>query len=127
MVSKNGSKKKKRKLEHGRDDPPTPPLPRQPPPIVPRRTLPPRNPNAPLVGGSLQSSPVSSAENNHKQQHSFNALFSLEKEQENKQQIPSKNRAAGEKESSMIISPLQNSTQEPLISSPSVIPKTANT
>ncbi|CAF1527560.1 unnamed protein product, partial [Rotaria sordida] len=53
----------KRKLGHRRDDPPTPPSPRQPPPIIPRKTLPPRNPNIPLVGGSLHASPIS--KNNH--------------------------------------------------------------
>ncbi|CAF3363065.1 unnamed protein product [Rotaria sp. Silwood2] len=46
----------KRKLGHRRDDPPTPPSPRQPPPIIPRKTLPPRNPNIPKDVNILHSS-----------------------------------------------------------------------
>ncbi|CAF4270305.1 unnamed protein product [Rotaria sp. Silwood2] len=68
----------KRKLGHRRDDPPTPPSPRQPPPppIIPRKTLPPRNPSIPLVRRSLCSSPRVDTINDHKQrQYSFNALL----------------------------------------------------
>ncbi|CAF3205117.1 unnamed protein product, partial [Rotaria sp. Silwood2] len=77
----------KRKLGHRRDDPPTSPSPRQPPPIIPRKTLPPRDPNALLIGGSLRSSPISNTENNHKKQHLFNSLLPLERKKENEQQI----------------------------------------
>jgi hypothetical protein len=117
----------KRKLGHRRDDPPTPPSPRQPPPVIPRRTLPPRDPNIPLVGGSLRSSPISS--NNHKQ-HSFNSLLPLEKENQTKEQehIQTSNKIVVPlNEPSMIISPIRSSTPEPLIRSPSVIPKTVIT
>ncbi|CAF3431271.1 unnamed protein product [Rotaria sp. Silwood2] len=64
----------KRKIGHRRDDPPTPPSPRQPlpPPIIPRRTLPSRDPDQPLTGGSLRISPTVENNNNHKQQRSFN-------------------------------------------------------
>ncbi|CAF2072617.1 unnamed protein product [Rotaria magnacalcarata] len=71
----------KRKLGHRRDDPPTPPSPRHPPPIIPRRALPPRDPNQPLKGGSLQPSPeIENENNNHKKQHSFNVLIPIAKE-----------------------------------------------
>ncbi|CAF4885878.1 unnamed protein product, partial [Rotaria sp. Silwood1] len=44
----------KRKLGQRYDNPPTPPSPRPPPPpIIPRKTLPLRDPNLPLIGGSL--------------------------------------------------------------------------
>ncbi|CAF5220570.1 unnamed protein product, partial [Rotaria magnacalcarata] len=48
---------RKRKLGQRRDDLPTPPCPRQSPPIVPRGILPQRDINAPLRGGSLNTSP----------------------------------------------------------------------
>ncbi|CAF4317235.1 unnamed protein product, partial [Rotaria sordida] len=79
----------KRKLGHRRDDPPTPPSPRQPPPIIPRKTLPPRNSNIPLVGGSLQTSPILiDIENtiSRKQQHSFNSLLPLEQQKDQNEQ-----------------------------------------
>ncbi|CAF3695900.1 unnamed protein product [Rotaria sp. Silwood1] len=113
----------KRKLGHRRDDPPTPPSPRQPPPIIPRKTLPPRNPNVPLAGGSLQTSPISNTENNHKKQHSFNSLLPLERKKENEQQIRLPDEIRIAKELSIMISPIQSSTPEPIIRSPSVIPK----
>ncbi|CAF2868607.1 unnamed protein product [Rotaria sp. Silwood2] len=104
----------KRKLGHRRDDPPTPPSPRQPPPIIPRKTLPPRNHNIPLVVRSLCSSPVSDTKNNQKQQgqYSFNALIPHERSNVTEQHhiqtpnvvVPLVN------EPSMIISPLQSST-----------------
>ncbi|CAF4876354.1 unnamed protein product, partial [Rotaria sp. Silwood1] len=115
----------KRKLGHRRDDPPTPPSPRQqPPPIIPRKTLPPRNPSAPLIGGSLRASPISNEiTKDQKQQHSFHALFPIEKQKQGEQQqqhirtpniiLPPTN------EQSMTISPLLSSTPEPMIRSPS--------
>ncbi|CAF1544035.1 unnamed protein product, partial [Rotaria sp. Silwood1] len=119
----------KRKLGHRRDDPPTPPSPRQPPPVIPRKTLPPRDNNAPLIGGSLQTSPFLNDKKTNNKEHSFNSLLPLEKQNENENehqeiQAPIANVA---RESSMIISPLQSSTPEPLIRSPSVIPKNAIT
>ncbi|CAF2014066.1 unnamed protein product [Rotaria magnacalcarata] len=58
----------KRKLGHRQDDPPTPPSSRlPPPPINPRKTLLPRNHNAPLVGESLPPSPINDAINYQKQ------------------------------------------------------------
>ncbi|CAF1388147.1 unnamed protein product, partial [Rotaria sordida] len=119
----------KRKLGHRRDDPPTPPSPRQPPPIIPRKTLPPRNPNISLVGGSLQTSPITIDTENkisRKQQHSFNSLLPLEqhKNQNEQQIIKTPNIIALlENEPSMIISPIRNSTPERIIRTPSVIPK----
>ena len=101
----------KRKIGHRRDDPPTPPSPRQPPPVVPRRTLPPRDPNQPLVGGSFHQPP--NVENTHNQQRSFNAQLPIEKQNKSPIRIPS----------TMIISPIQSSTPEPLVKSPSVVPK----
>jgi hypothetical protein len=106
----------KRKIGHRRDDPPTPPSPRQPPPVIPRRTLPPRDPNQPLVGGSLHQSP--NVENTHKQQRSFNVL--LPNEKQNKSQIRVR---VTTNDPSMIISPIQSSTPEPIAKSPSAIPK----
>ncbi|CAF1555913.1 unnamed protein product, partial [Rotaria sp. Silwood1] len=99
----------KRKLGHRRDDPPTPPSPRQPPPIIPRKTLPPRNPNIPLVGGSVQTSPISidiENKSSHKQQHSFNVLLPLgQKNQKEQQKIQTPNVSVlPENEPSMIIS-----------------------
>ncbi|CAF4324798.1 unnamed protein product [Rotaria sp. Silwood2] len=122
----------KRKLGHRRDDPPTPPSPRQPPPVIPRKTLPPRNNNVPLTGGSLQSSPVfkdKKTNSKEQQQHSFNALIPLEKQKknENEHQEIQAHIAHVARDSSMIISPLQNSTPEVIIRSPSVIPKNAIT
>ncbi|CAF3908813.1 unnamed protein product [Rotaria sp. Silwood1] len=123
----------KRKLGHRRDDPPTPPSPRQPPPIIPRKILPPRNPNIPLVGGSLQTSPISiDIENkiSRKQQHSFNSLLPIEqqKNQNEQQTIKTPNIVVlPESEPSMIISPIRSSTPEPIIKSPSVIPKNSVT
>ncbi|CAF1341632.1 unnamed protein product [Rotaria sordida] len=118
----------KRKLGHRRDDPPTPPSPRQPPPIIPRKTLPPRNPNIPLARRSLCSSPLSDTINNHRQgQYSFNALLPLERsniEEQQRQHIQTPIIVAPlVNVPSMIISPLQSSTPEVLIKSPSVIPK----
>ena len=118
----------KRKLGHRHDNPPTPPSPRQPPPpIVPRRTLPSRNPNIPLIRRSLCSSPLTNKINNYEQgQYSFNALLPHERSNEKEQQqhmqtpnivVPLVNVP------SMIISPLQSSTPEVLMKSPSVIPK----
>ncbi|CAF3979512.1 unnamed protein product, partial [Rotaria sp. Silwood1] len=122
----------KRKLGHRRDDPPTPPSPRQPPPIIPRKTLPPRNPNIPLVGGSVQTSPISidiENKSSHKQQHSFNVLLPLgQKNQKEQQKIQTPNVSVlPENEPSMIISPIRSSTPEPIIKSPSVIPKNSIT
>ena len=117
----------KRKLGHRRDDPPTPPLPRQPPSIIPRKTLPPRDSNALLVGGSVQSSPFFNNEkNNQERQYSFNVLLPLEKQNENENREQHERQTMSvniDKESSMVISPIQNSTPEPMIKSPSVIPK----
>ncbi|CAF4419158.1 unnamed protein product, partial [Rotaria magnacalcarata] len=115
----------KRKLGHRRDDPPTPPSPRQPPPpIIPRKTLPPRNVNIPLTGGSVHGSPFSN-DRKHQQrneQRSFNALLPLERQESNNEerQITIANIA---RESSMIISPIKSSTPEIKEKSPSVIPK----
>ncbi|CAF1491160.1 unnamed protein product, partial [Rotaria sordida] len=123
----------KRKLGHRRDDPPTPPSPRQPPPIIPRKTLPPRNSNIPLVGGSLQTSPILiDIENtiSRKQQHSFNSLLPLEqqKDQNEQQTIKTPNiTVLPENEPSIIISPIRSSTPEPMIKSPSAIPKNSVT
>ncbi|CAF4958062.1 unnamed protein product [Rotaria sp. Silwood1] len=123
----------KRKLGYRRDDPPTPPSPRQPPPIIPRKILPPRNPNIPLVGGSLQTSPISiDIENkiSRKQQHSFNSLLPIEQQrnQNEQQTIKTPNIVVlPESEPSMIISPIRSSTPEPIIKSPSVIPKNSVT
>ncbi|CAF3137656.1 unnamed protein product [Rotaria sp. Silwood2] len=117
----------KRKLGHRRDNPPTPPSPRQQlPPIIPRKTLPPRNPNAPLIGGSLRASPISNEiTKDQKQQHFFHVLFSIEKpkqtEQQQQQHIRTPNIIVPpETEQSMTISPLQSSTPEPMIRSPSI-------
>ncbi|CAF0942478.1 unnamed protein product [Rotaria sordida] len=68
----------KRKIGHRRDDPPTLPSSRQSPPVIPRRTLPPRDPEQPLVGGSFHQS--SNVQNTHKQQRSFNSLLPIEKQ-----------------------------------------------
>ncbi|CAF4966597.1 unnamed protein product [Rotaria sp. Silwood1] len=114
----------KRKLGHRRDDPPTPPSPRQPPPIIPRKTLPPRNPNVPLTGGSLHASPMSNNNHEQQQQYSFNVLFPSEKENQREQHTETANLiVAQENEPSMIISPILNSTPERIIRTPSVIPK----
>ncbi|CAF4676078.1 unnamed protein product, partial [Rotaria sp. Silwood2] len=121
--------RQKRKLGHRRDDPPTPPSPRQPPPppIISRKTLPPRNPNISLVRRSLCSSPLVDTINDHKQrQYSFNALLPHEKSNVKEQQhIQTPNVVVPPliNVPSMIISPLQSSTPEILIKSPSVIPK----
>ncbi|CAF3047136.1 unnamed protein product, partial [Rotaria sp. Silwood2] len=110
----------KRKIGHRRDDPPTPPSPRQPlpPPIIPRRTLPSRDPDQPLTGGSLRISPTVENNNNHKQQRSFNALLPIE----NQNKSPARNLLTTN-EPSIIISPMQSSTPEPQTKSPSVVPK----
>ncbi|CAF2129470.1 unnamed protein product [Rotaria magnacalcarata] len=117
----------KRKLGHRRDDPPTPPFPRQPPPIIPRKMLPPRNNNVPLTGGSLRSSPfLNDKKMNEKQQHSFNSLLPLDKQQEkngNEYLERQSTIANVARESSMTISPLHSSTPEQQMRSPSVIPK----
>ncbi|CAF4739887.1 unnamed protein product, partial [Rotaria sp. Silwood2] len=111
----------KRKLGHRRDDPPTPPSPRQPlppPPIIPRKTLPPRNPNIPLMRRSLCSSPLVDTINNHNHkqgQYSFNALLPHEKSNEKEQQhiqTPNVGVPSLINVPSMIISPLQSSTPE---------------
>ncbi|CAF1454838.1 unnamed protein product [Rotaria sordida] len=120
----------KRKLGHRQDDPPTPPPPRQPPPIIPRKTLPPRNSNVPLRMRSLQSSLILNSNDEkisstHRQQ-SFNVLLPREKEeteQEKERQQMESSIAIVARECSMAISPLQSSTPEQLIKSPSVIPK----
>jgi hypothetical protein len=114
----------KRKLGHRRDGPPTPPSLRQPPPIIPSKTLPPRDPNIPLVGGSLRSSPIIA--NSHQQQHSFNSLLPLEKQHQidEHQHIRTPHAVAVPlNEPSMMISPLQSSTSEQILRSPSAIPK----
>ncbi|CAF4044511.1 unnamed protein product, partial [Rotaria sordida] len=67
----------KRKIGHRRDDPPTLPSSRQSPPVIPRRTLPPRDPEQPLTTN----------------------------------------------DPSMIISPIESSTPEPVIKLSSVVPK----
>jgi len=109
----------KRKLGHRRNDPPTPASPRQqPPPVIPRKSLPPRDPNIPLVGGSLQTSPVNTVENNQKQQRSFNLLLPIE----NENKSPENNQSVIDLPS-MIISPIRNLTPTIIIKSPSVIPK----
>ncbi|CAF1505867.1 unnamed protein product, partial [Rotaria sp. Silwood1] len=120
--------RQKQELGHRRDDPPTPPLPRQPPLIIPRKTLPPRDKNAPIVGGSLQSSPIStnSNENNRKQQYSFNTLLPLEKHIEIEQPEMRSPIQKTTKEPSIMISPLQSSTPAPLVRSPSVVSKNNN-
>ncbi|CAF3821695.1 unnamed protein product [Rotaria sp. Silwood1] len=120
----------KRKLGHRRDNPPTPPSPRQPPPIIPRKTLPPRNSNVPLRMRSLQSSPILNSNDEkisitHGQQ-SFNVLLPREKEekeQEKERQQMESSIAIVARECSMVISPLKSSTPEQLVKSPSVIPK----
>ncbi|CAF0791998.1 unnamed protein product [Rotaria sordida] len=126
---------KKRKLGQRQDNPPTPPSPRQPPPpIIPRKTLPPRNKDAPLQGGSVQSSPFydndKREKNKNEEQHqqSYNVLLPLEKQIENNNENRNEIRQTTiiniDKDSSMIISPIKSSTPEPRIrSSPSVIPK----
>lgn len=119
----------KRKLGQRYDNPPTPPSPRPPPPpILPRKTLPPRDPNRPLTGGSLPSSPLSDKvndQNNQKkqQQHSFNALLPINRSDENEEIKAARVIADIVKEPSMIISPIQNSTPNVQKNSPSVIPK----
>ena len=125
----------KRKIGQRRDDPPTPPSPRQPPlPIIPRRTLPPRDANSPLVGGSFH---ISSSSNDRKEQmrrqHSFNALLPLGKQDSNESNNNNiKNRGEREKqstitnvagESSMIVSPIKSSTPEITVESPPIILK----
>ncbi|CAF3898827.1 unnamed protein product, partial [Rotaria sp. Silwood1] len=128
---------KKRKLAQRQDNPPTPPSPRQPPPpitpppIIPRKTLPPRNKDAPLQGGSVQSSPFydKGEKNKNKQQHqqSYNVLLPLEKQiennNENRNEIKQTTIINIDKDSSIVISPMESSTPEPRIYSPSVIPK----
>ncbi|CAF0946678.1 unnamed protein product [Rotaria sordida] len=126
---------KKRKLGQRQDNPPTPPSPRQPPPpIILRKTLPPRNKDAPLQGGSVQSSPFydndKREKNKNEEQHqqSYNVLLPLEKQIENNNENRNEIRQTTiiniDKDSSMIISPIKSSTPEPRIrSSPSVIPK----
>ncbi|CAF3779235.1 unnamed protein product [Rotaria sp. Silwood1] len=100
--------------------------PRQPPPIIPRKTLPPRNPNVPLTGGSLHASPMSNNNHEQQQQYSFNVLFPSEKENQREQHTETANLiVAQENEPSMIISPILNSTPERIIRTPSVIPKNA--
>ena len=118
----------KRKLAHRQDDPPTPPSPRQPPPIIPRRSLPPRDSNAPLRAGSLRSSPFEiDTTNNIRRQHSFNSLLPLEKQIEIEQQEHIRTPTivvAPANVASIIISPMHSSTPEPILKSPSAIPKT---
>ncbi|CAF3335412.1 unnamed protein product [Rotaria sp. Silwood2] len=113
----------KRKLGHRRDDPPTPPSPRQPPPIIPRKTLPPRDVNIPLTGGSVHGSPFSNdRKHQEKEQRSFNVLLPLEKQESNNEERQT-TIANIARESSMIISPIKSSTPEIKERSPSFIPK----
>ncbi|CAF3750021.1 unnamed protein product [Rotaria socialis] len=115
---------RKRKLGQRRDDPPTPPSPRQPPPVVPRKALPPRDSNAALIGGSVNSSPFSNEkQTKNKKEHSFNALLPIEKVNEKKQQEMRPVEKTITKENSIIISPIHSSTPEPMVGSPSVVPK----
>ncbi|CAF4916876.1 unnamed protein product, partial [Rotaria socialis] len=115
---------KKRKLGPRRDDPPTPPSPRQPPPVVPRKALPQRDSNAALIGGSVNSSPFSNEkQTKNKKEHSFNALLPIEKVNEKKQQKIRPVDKTITKENSIIISPIHSSTPEPMVGSPSVVPK----
>ncbi|CAF4493039.1 unnamed protein product, partial [Rotaria sp. Silwood2] len=108
----------KRKIGHRRDDPPTRPSPRQPPPpIIPRRTLPPKDPNQPLIGESIQSSPIVK-NNKNKQQHSFYLLLPIENQ--NKSSVRDQ---LITHEPSMIVPPMQSSTPKPLKKSSSAIPK----
>ena len=125
----------KRKIGQRRDDPPTPPSPRQPPPpVIPRRTLPPRDVNIPLVRRSFHVSFSSNEKKDRmRRQHSFNALLPLEKQDSNESNNNNiENREEREKqstttnvarESSMIISPIRSSTPELTIKSPSVVQK----
>ncbi|CAF2973014.1 unnamed protein product [Rotaria sp. Silwood2] len=120
----------KRKLGHRRNDPSTTQSPRQQlPPIIPRKTLPLRNLSAPLIRGSLRASPISNKiTNDGKKQHSFHALFPIEKQNQREQQqqhirtsniiVPSTD------EQSITISLLQSSTSESMIGSPPIIPNT---
>ncbi|CAF3424964.1 unnamed protein product [Rotaria sp. Silwood2] len=113
----------KRKFGHRRDDPPTPPSPRQPPPIIPRKTLPPRDVNIPLTGGSVHGSPFSNdRKHQENEQRSFNVLLPLEKQESNNEERQT-TIANIARESSMIISPIKSSTPEIKEKSPSVIPK----
>ncbi|CAF5220536.1 unnamed protein product, partial [Rotaria magnacalcarata] len=115
---------RKRKIGQRRDDPPTPPSPRQPPPVVPRKALPPRDSNAALIGGSVNSSPFSNEkQTKNKKEHSFNALLPIEKVNEKKQQEIRPVDKTITKENSIIISPIHSSTPEPMVRSPSVVPK----
>ncbi|CAF4712745.1 unnamed protein product, partial [Rotaria socialis] len=115
---------RKRKLGQRRDDPPTPPSPRQPPPVVPRKALPPRDSNAALIGGSVNSSPFSNEkQTKNKKEHSFNALLPIEKVNEKKQQEMRPVEKTITKENSIIISPIHSFTPEPMVGSPSVVPK----
>jgi hypothetical protein len=104
----------KRKIGQRRDDPPTPPPIRQPPPVRPRQMLPARDPDQPLIGGSLQSSP--NLEKNDRQYRSFNSLCPIEIKSTNQNLLIIN-------EPSMIVSPIKVSTPETTKKSPSVIPK----
>lgn len=116
----------KRKLGQRGDNPPTPPSPRPPPPpIIPRKTLPPRDPNLPLTGGSLPTSPLPDKVNNEQRlrQCSFNALHPSNRSDENEQIESPRAIADIINAPSMIISPIQNSTPNIQKNSPSAIPK----
>ncbi|CAM4790884.1 unnamed protein product [Rotaria magnacalcarata] len=119
----------KRKLGHRQDNPPNPSSPRlPPPPIIPRKTLPPRNSNVPLVGGSLPPSPINDTVNNYQKQrqYSFNTLFPSSRSDEKETTESPNIIPATVNTPSMIISPIRKSTPELLIKSPSVIPKNSN-
>ena len=106
-------------MRHRRDNPLTPPSPRQSSlPIIPRRTLPLRNRDQPLTEGSLRISPTGEKDNNHAHQRSFNSLLPIEN-----QKTPLAGNLLAANEPSMIISPMQSSTPEPPTKSPSVVPK----
>ncbi|CAF2900326.1 unnamed protein product [Rotaria sp. Silwood2] len=117
----NGCQKQhqeKTKTRKRRDCPPIPP------PVVARRALSPRNVNSPLVGDSVNSSPFSNEkQTKNEKQHSFNVLLPIEKDNEKKQQdIRSPDKIIA-KENSIVISPMQSTTPEIIMRSPSVIPK----
>ncbi|CAF2788307.1 unnamed protein product [Rotaria sp. Silwood2] len=97
---------------------------RQSPPIMPRTALPSRDKNAPIVGESLQSSPISTNSNqNNKKQYSLDTLLPLEKHTDIEQPEARSPIQKATKEPSITISPAQSSTPAQLARFPSVIPK----
>ena len=124
---------RKRKMRDRTDSPPSPSPIRQPPAVRPRRMLPSRDPDQPLVGGSLQPSP-SSHTNSTENHRSFNCLMPTDIRAMNLEARA--NSPVRERESSMVISPIRVAVSEPITvtttaaaagttttRSPSVIPK----